>query len=275
MAIINEKTGSVKLVKGKATIRYKLTDPLPVVNNSVKCTVNAPIGTTKTLRVPRIVIPEVFVLSLRKVGDAVVATVTSTIPDSTTTVTLNIDESRDGTPNRIPINNVTHPLTLVNGVGTHTYAIRQPNPATAGRVSVKIINTNPLVMQSVNVAAYVPPVGPPPGKMASHTIDLVSTGTMPRSGSLTVKITWANLSPNYGTLPIVVGFRGGAYKIYRGLVEHGGQEKGSSTISIPYVAPDGALEINASLSLGAQTWPDGSSASGPGVKYTNYLTLAP
>lgn len=277
MAIINEKTGSVKLVKGKATIRYKLTEPLPVVNNLVKCTVNAPIGTAKTLRVPSIVIPEVFVLSLKRISDSVVVTITSTIPNSTTSLSINIDESRDGSPNRVPIGNVTHPVTLVNGVGTLTYAIRLPNPTTAGRVSVKILDTNPLVTQSVNVAAYVPPVtgGDIPGAQSTGSIDIVTTGIIPRSGSLQVKITWDRLSPNYGTLHPTIGFRGGAYMIFRGNVEHGGQRSGSSTISIPYTAPDGATEIYASFHLGAQTWPDGSSASGPGVVYTRNLTLAP
>lgn len=189
MAIINEKTGSVKLVKGKATIRYKLTEPLPVVNNLVKCTVNAPIGTAKTLRVPRIVIPEVFVLSLKRISDSVVVTITSTIPNSTTSLSINIDESRDGSPNRVPIGNVTHPVTLVNGVGTLTYAIRQPNPTTAGRVSVKIINTNPLVTKSVNVAAYVPPEPPWNPQM---TFTWGSNGSTLKSGSTTLTLAYSN-----------------------------------------------------------------------------------
>lgn len=238
MAIINEKTGSVKLVNGKATIRYKLTDPLPVVDNMVKCTVNAPIGATKTLRVPKIVIPEVFVLSLKKISDSVVITITSTIPDSTTSVSINIDESRDGSPNRIPIGNVTHPVTLVNGVGTHTYAIRQPKPATAGRVAVKIINTNPLVTQSVNVAAYVPPPPPPDYIRGTVTVipDYPVTDNMPLSGTITGTVTWSGWGGLYIT--------SGRYNIYAGVMVSSnsqGQQttplnsaSGSFRFSIPY-----------------------------------------
>ena len=216
---------------------------------------------------------ETFTISSVKSGNNAVFTVKSSDLASKTVVNVTMTEYRPGTPITVIKTNAVD-VTLNNGVGTATHAISQTQPPVDQKVEGKLTNA-PSVRTEVTVPRYVAPVGPPPGKMASHTIDLVSTGTMPRSGSLTVKITWADLSPKYGTLHVVVGFRGGAYNIYRGYVEHGGQERGSATISIPYVAPVGAFEINASLSLGAQTWPDGSSASGPGVKYTNPLTLAP
>ena len=44
MAIINRETGTVRLVKGMATVRYRLNNPTPVVRNNIDLIVDSPMN---------------------------------------------------------------------------------------------------------------------------------------------------------------------------------------------------------------------------------------
>lgn len=137
MSKIHEESGTVKLVNGKATIRYLIRDPSPVTSNSVDCSVRIPmsLNSKTTIKSQDPSLPESYVVTAKTDAENIIYNITSSKPNSNRPTSFTITE----TSTDKPIETFTIRGTLLDQV--ITYAISSNDLTNEGMVSVTCVES--------------------------------------------------------------------------------------------------------------------------------------